>query len=382
MRKKLLALGATAVVAGATILGISMSGAAPTAALPNPTTPIEHVVVLFPENISFDHYFGTYPNAVNGPGEPEFHALPGTPAVNGLGHALLTENPNETNPVRLGNDEALTCDQNHSYAPEQEAEDHGKMDMFVQKTQGGGCMEGAPKNSPEYGPHGIVMDYYDGNTVTALWNYAQHYALNDNSYDNQFGPSTPGAINLISGDTEGAVPGPGGESATVIAGNDLQGDAEPRFDQCSNPGEAHPLETVSLEVSKGKTESLSLPTGSTAEMNGRNIGDLLNERGVTWGWFQGGFEPSSREPGTNRPVCGQSMNNVGGAPETSYVMHHEPFEFYKSTANLEHTAPSSASQVGYSDASTVPWKERADHQYDLSWFQKSIEAENMPQVSF
>ena len=70
MRKKLLALGATAVVAGATVLGISMSGAAPTAALPAPTTPIEHVVVLFPENISFDHYFGTYPNAANGPGEP------------------------------------------------------------------------------------------------------------------------------------------------------------------------------------------------------------------------------------------------------------------------------------------------------------------------
>src|SRR6201999_2441609 len=298
MRKKLLALGATAVVAGATILGISMSGAAPTAALPNPTTPIEHVVVLFPENISFDHYFGTYPNAVNGPGEPEFHALPGTPAVNGLGHALLTENPNETNPVRLGNDEALTCDQNHSYAPEQEAEDHGKMDMFVQKTQGGGCMEGAPKNSPEYGPHGIVMDYYDGNTVTALWNYAQHYALNDNSYDNQFGPSTPGAINLISGDTEGAVPGPGGNGGVV--GNVMQGDTEPRYDECSNPGST--LENLEIEVAKNKKETVGLAGGSTAEMTGRNIGDLLNERNVTWGWFQGGFEPTSHV-GT-RPVCG------------------------------------------------------------------------------
>ena len=47
------------------------------------------------------------------------------------------------------------------------------------------------------------MGYYDGNTVTALWNYAQHYALNDNSYDTNFGPSTPGAINLISGQTNG-----------------------------------------------------------------------------------------------------------------------------------------------------------------------------------
>src|ERR1700754_950792 len=114
MRKKLLALGATGVVAGATILGSSMSGAASntTAALPNPTTPIEHVVVLFPENISFDHYFGTYPNAVNGTGEPTFTAAPGTPAVNGLSEALLKHNPNLFNPQRLAHDEALTCDQN------------------------------------------------------------------------------------------------------------------------------------------------------------------------------------------------------------------------------------------------------------------------------
>src|ERR1700759_2967806 len=120
MRKKLLALGATAVVAGATIFGISMSGAAPstTPALPAPTTPIEHVVVLFPENISFDHYFGTYPKALNGPGEPAFTAAPGTPAVNGLSEALLKHNPNETNPERLGPSEAITCDQSHSYTPE------------------------------------------------------------------------------------------------------------------------------------------------------------------------------------------------------------------------------------------------------------------------
>jgi phospholipase C len=172
MRKKLLALGATAVVAGAAIVGISMSGAAsPTAALPTPTTPIEHVVVLFPENISFDHYFGTYPKAANGAGEPAFTALPGTPSVNGLGPALLNENPNQANPERLANDEALTCDQNHSYTPEQEAEHNGLMDEFVQKTTGFSCT-GAVKNMSTYSKPGIVMDYYDGNTVTALWNYA------------------------------------------------------------------------------------------------------------------------------------------------------------------------------------------------------------------
>jgi phospholipase C len=49
------------------------------------------------------------------------------------------------------------------------------------------------------------MDYYDGNTVTALWNYAQHFAMSDNSFSTGYGPSTPGALNLVAGNTFGAI---------------------------------------------------------------------------------------------------------------------------------------------------------------------------------
>ncbi len=59
-----------------------------------PTTPIQHVVVIFGENISFDHYFGTYPVAQIPPGQPKFVAAANTPSVNGLTPALLTSNPN------------------------------------------------------------------------------------------------------------------------------------------------------------------------------------------------------------------------------------------------------------------------------------------------
>jgi len=64
-----------------------------------PVTPIKHIVVIFPENISFDHYFGTYPHAANPPGEPKFVASPNTPMVNGLTTALLTRNANAANPA-------------------------------------------------------------------------------------------------------------------------------------------------------------------------------------------------------------------------------------------------------------------------------------------
>ncbi len=98
------------------------------------STPIKHLVVVFQENVSFDHYFGTYPAATNPAGEPSFKPSPGTPAVNGLSGALLTNNPNLSNPQRLDRDQALTCDQDHAYTAEQQAFDHGLMDMFVQKT--------------------------------------------------------------------------------------------------------------------------------------------------------------------------------------------------------------------------------------------------------
>src|SRR6185437_8116992 len=101
-----------------------------------PATHIHHLVVIFPENVSFDHYFGTYPVAANPPGEPAFQALADTPTVNGLNAALLTKNPNllnpdngpgAMNPFRLDRSQASTADQDHGYRSEQLAFHSGLM---------------------------------------------------------------------------------------------------------------------------------------------------------------------------------------------------------------------------------------------------------------
>ncbi|MDE2261897.1 MAG: phospholipase, partial [Gammaproteobacteria bacterium] len=95
-------------------------------------TPIRHLVVIFQENVSFDHYYATYPNATNPAGEPGFTAAHRTPRVNNLlGGNLLTNNPNlnpsngtgATNPFRLDRSQAATADQNHAYTAEQQAYD-------------------------------------------------------------------------------------------------------------------------------------------------------------------------------------------------------------------------------------------------------------------
>jgi phospholipase C len=329
---------------------------------PATTTPIKHLVVLYDENVSFDHYFGTYPEAANTDGV-RFTAAPGTPQpVDLLDDDLLTENPNQFQPFRLSPSEALTCDQNHSYAPEQQAADGGKNDMAVQFTTGDTCgVSGAFKKA------GLTMGYYDGNTVTALWNYAQNYALNDDSFGSTFGPSTPGALNLIAGQTHGmqAVdPRTGKPTTTSVFVSSLDADkvgtvtddADPAFDDCS--GNDHT-----------STNSLGVMTGS-------NIGDLLDAKGVTWGWFQGGFTPSTPyDPSTGGLAkCLTTHKNIDGVSSTDYVPHHNPFAFYATTSNPHHLPPSSLAAVGQTD--------QANHNYDLSDFTSALDAGVLPAVSF
>jgi phospholipase C len=338
----------------ATRPGVNTATAVPTTTAT--TTPIHYLVVIYQENATFDHYFGTYPHAVNPPGEPAFTPAPGTPAVNGLTPDLLTHNPNIANPHRLGRDEAITCDNDHSYKAEQVAFDGGKMDKFVETTgraQRTAQCTGKPlSDTPDYN----VMDYYDGNTVTALWNYAQHFALSDNSYDTTFGPSTPGHINLISGNTHGfTASGPGGQPASAdvpgyAANGTLIGNLDPAFDDCA-ASNARPR----------------------VAFTGRNIGDLLNTKAITWGWFSGGFTPTRRQA-DGMPVCASAHPNIAGQPIPDYGAVVEPFQYYRSTANPQHLPPNSPAQIGQTD--------QANHQYDLTDFWQALAAHHLPAVSF
>ena len=82
-------------------------------------------MIIFQENETFDHYFGTYPNAANPPGEPEFHPAHDTPSVNGLTPTLLNFNPNGVNPFRYDRSQGFTCDGDNGYLAEQQQFDYG-----------------------------------------------------------------------------------------------------------------------------------------------------------------------------------------------------------------------------------------------------------------
>jgi phospholipase C len=329
----------------------------------------------------------------------------------------------------------LTCDQDHNYFDEQKAVDGGKNDLFPQTVGNGGG------TTPEGGKcvAGDVMNYYDGNTVTAMWNYAQQFAMSDNSYNTTYGPSAPGAINLVSGDTGGVdmahtVNSPSVATATSpnadltadgLGGFSLTSDAQPYYDDCS--------------------------TRDAVALSGTNIGDELNAAGLSWGWFQGGFRPttsfaaaatavgqSGQSPATftpdefkaygavaaNRPAHSSNQGicdavtpvgaGLGSYPtlgtgtgqwgfKDDYIPHHEPFQYYASTANPHHlTIPTGASgqdtlaglaTIGTDTQSYVngaPQFDTPNHQYDTSDFNQlvaaitahELPASDLPAVSF
>jgi phospholipase C len=323
-------------------------------------TPIKHLVVIFNENISFDHYFGTYPLAANVGTGPAFTALRGTPTVNGLSGALLTHNPNAgnttngtgaTNPFRLDRSQAATADQDHDYGPEQQAFDHGLMDAFPYSV---GTAGPPPAGTPIAATTGLTMGYFDGNTLNVMWGLAQNYALNDNSYGTTFGPSTVGAINLISGQTNGVTTdlNPGG--ATISDGDggltDI-GDADPVGDVCSTT------------------------SGELMHFSGKNVGDLLNAAGVTWGFFEGGFNLSIKNANGTTGCSRSTTSTVTNVKKADYIPHHEPFQYYTSTANPTHARPKSTATIGYSG-------DAANHQYDTQDFFNALAAGNFPAVSF
>ncbi|WP_424630545.1 phospholipase C [Bradyrhizobium sp. SYSU BS000235] len=328
-------------------------------------TPIKHLVVIFGENRSYDHYFGTYPHATNPQGEPAFQGAANTPKSNNFiaNPTLLSMNGNSSpalngsdaaNPFRLDRSQANTQSQNHAYTAEQQAYDNGKADLFPKFTG-----RGTSGSAGAFGTKGQVMGYFDGNTVTAMWNYAQKFAMSDNAYTDGYGPSTNGAINVISGQTNGVQFIVGSSPSNVIAdgagGQTLIGDIDPGFDVCSS-----------------KT--------TAGILTGKNIGDLLNAANLTWGSFMGGFSLVAKNANGTTDCKRSTFNAVTGSSPADYIPHHAWFQYYVSTANPTHARPGSIEAVGYTKLNGAV--DPANHGYDLQDFYDAVKAGNFPSVSY
>ncbi|MDH7637793.1 phospholipase C [Sphingomonas oryzagri] len=352
-------------------------------------TPIKHLVVIFGENESFDHYFGTYPQSKDPSGEPtEAWVAPSNVAnVNGYirNASLLTANPNTTNasnlakvsdasmlnPFRLDRSQFDTASQNHAYTPEQLATNNLKMDAFVANTGKGGT-GGTPSPSSgaasgAFTTAAQVMGYFDGNTVTGLWNYAQNFAMSDNAFTDSFGPSTPGALNVVSGTTSGADKLVTGDTIPDGQGKfTMVNDADPTGDMCSN-------------------------AAIVTTMAGKNIGDLLNAAKITWGGFMGGFDTSATNANGTTGCARSTVSPNTSRTVKDYTPHHAWFQYYASTMNPNHTRPSSTAMIGHTEtadgpvdpnSATISTSKAVNHQYDYNDFVAAVSAGNFASVSY
>ncbi len=249
----------------------------------NTATPIKHTIILYQENISFDHYFGTYGHGSNG--IPDGSALSYTSPTNGQTYGPYS-------PTQLsGQTQGRTCDVDHNYSHMIQMADHGAMDKYLQfnnnKTEPNPsdpstCPRFESFAAPGDGLTALANSYYTGTPgdpnapLQNYWSLASQYVLADNFFQGVYGPSTPGAEWL------------------VAATNNTTGDPNPIGDVCND----YPASMPQVDIP--------------------NLGQEASAKGWSWAWFQGGF-------GT----CATSA--AGG-----YSPHHDPFQYFTSTADLNH----------------------------------------------
>ena len=152
--------------------------------------------------------------------------------------------------------------------------------------------------------------------------------MSDNAYTDGYGPSTPGALEVISGQLTVWRTSRAAVSYYVADGQNGftdTGDVDPSGDVCSS-------------------------SSNTVTMTGPNIGNLLDPGGVTWGGFMGGFDLSLHNANNTTGCARSTVSTVTQVDKPDYVPHHMWFQYYQSTANYTHARPSSDMAVGYTQA--------------------------------
>ncbi|MCQ6281261.1 alkaline phosphatase family protein [Bacillus sp. EB600] len=255
-------------------------------------SPIKHTVVIFQENRTFDNYFGTYPYAQG------FKPLNGTPKdVRNFkyvtGNVTRDANGDVYNPDAngipvypwhdTGKAAIQETDVNHSYGPMISMVDGGKMDKFYQVNHD----SGKPTDTNDKGL--LAMSYFDYNDIPAYWQYAQHYALADNYFQPVYGPSTPGALYLVAGQS-----GNGSQtSSNTNPNSQITGDPSPKNGPFGGDS----------------------TNGLKYNLTYTNIGDELSAANQSWAWYAGGWDAAKADPTSDEAK--------------KYSPHHNPFQYFQ-----------------------------------------------------
>ncbi len=289
-----------------TLLLACMTGLSPAwAEIPASLGKIDHIVVIFEENRSFDNLFGAFPGA---DGIPPAEQLP--PQVDREGHPYVTlpqpinsnlkpAAPDSRFPADLPNKpfsigdlvppSGKTGDLIHEFYREQLQIDGGKMDKFVAYSTAAGL---------SYGHY----DYQGSH----LWELAQHYALGDRMFHSAFGGSFLNHAYLV---CACAFRWPDAPPAIVAT---IGKDGLPIKDgQVTPDGYAVNTSRSIYLHAPSDTDNARLVPPQTMP----HIGDRLDEKQVSWAWYSGGY-----------------YDAMAGKPDPLFQFHHQPLAYFKDLA--------------------------------------------------
>lgn len=322
---------------------VATPGATPTTMVPSmspSTAPIDHIIVVFLENHTFDNLYGLFPGA-NGieaaasripqadrSGRP-YETLPRV-----IDAESMPPRPDDRFPTDLPNAPFLI----ETYVPLDQIMpspvhrfyqhilqlNGGRLDRYVAWTDSGALPMG-----------------YNDTVKLPLYPYAREYVLADNCFTGAFGGSMLNHFWLIC-------------AATPVWPNaPAEKVAQPVFDAAGNvidlikDGDVTPDGYVVNDVQPfftpyqaGTPEAERMPPQNLPTIGGR-----LTEAGVSWAWYAGGWDDA-----------------VAGRPAPTFVFHHQPFSFF----------------AAYGDGT----RGRTEHLKDETAFFASLADGTLPAVSF
>jgi phospholipase C len=340
---------------------------------------IDHVVVIYQENRSFDHYFGAYrnPHGIStvanlldseGKIDARFTGLQKNPAgipynylpvpqnIAGFYPAILENRPFHLAPY-LPATNNVTWDPTHNFFRMFAQINGGRMDQFVSLALATHPTPAAALSDIDpvrlsfdlSKPSGAVLGFYTRDDIPHYHTLADEYVLFDNFFQAMSGGSTGNALYLVAARSavwrEAPVRLRVSQTPTLF---DLPYDQDgilindlPPLNGPTEVGESH------LKIAPPPEQQIY-----------PSIGERLNATNISWAWYNENW--NSVKPWGLKTAFGPGDGSAVIETPNLYVPHHNPFQYYPSwQANV-----------------------RAGHIRDAEDFSEDLRSGNLPQVSF
>ncbi|HLH81517.1 MAG TPA: alkaline phosphatase family protein [Chthonomonas sp.] len=319
---------------------------------------IRYVFILYQENRSFDHYFGTFPGAEGLFSHPAAETPGFYQPLVGVDGLTRTIHPFRIGPAEFAAD---TDDVDHSHdgivAKMHIVDGKPQMDRFALTEERRISREGNPSlKAVQFGE--LTMAYVDGDTIPFYWRYANRFVLFDHIFQQMTGPSTPGNLAIIgaqSGLTQWMLHPEeafkGGYSPGVPVLNDANPFWGSREDSTTegrmpyNPEDLRYPPQLNLTYA---TLPLSLTGKRAKEVTqhdrdpDKDLADVLDDVSflsnsggdlIPWGWFEEGFDKEPTDANDADPTDAAGLH-------ASYVTHHNGPQYFGYIANNPEMAKS------------------------------------------